>query len=326
MSRRSFLIAAGALGAGAALPSAAVAQAGYPAKPIRMIIGFAPGGPTDIVSRIIAQKMSEQMGQQVVVENRPGAGGNLAAEVAAKAAPDGYTTFYNTSAITIAPSFFGKLAYDPLKDYAPVGLAATVPMVLVINPALGPRSLREFIDFARSRQGRLNYASSGSGTIVHLAGALFTKEAGIQAVHVPYRGSAPAMTDLMAGQVQYMVDTVNSQLPMIREGRVRALAVAMTRRLSVLPDVPTLHETVLPNVEMSAWQGIVVPTGTPQPIIERLNTELNRAVASADVREKLAAQGTEPLGNTTPAQYAAYIRSEITRWAQVVKESGARPD
>jgi tripartite-type tricarboxylate transporter receptor subunit TctC len=323
MDRRSFLIAGGALTLPAVKPL--FAQSGYPAKPIRMLIGFPPGGPTDIVSRIIAAKLSELLGQQVVVENRAGAGGNLGAEAAAKATPDGYTIFYNTSAITIAPALFAKVAFDPVRDFVPVGLAATVPMVLIVDPKLPVKNLREFIDYGRARPGRMNYGSSGNGTIVHLAGALFAKEMGIQATHIPYRGSAPAMLDLAGGQIQFMIDTINSTLPLIRDGRLRALAVGMTRRLPTLPDVPTLHETVLPNFEMSAWQGIVVPTGTPAAIVERLNTELNRAINAPDVREKLAAQGTEALGGTS-AQYAAYIKSELGRWAQVVKDAGARVD
>ena len=324
--RRRFIVAAGAATAGVMLPAQqTLAQSSYPSKPVRMLIGFPPGGPTDIVSRIIAAKMTELLGQQVVVENRSGAGGNVAAEAAARAAPDGYTVFYNTSAICIAPALYSKLQFDTLRDFAPVGIAATVPMLLVVDPKLPIKTLPEFIEYARARPGRINYASSGNGTILHLAGALFAKELGIQATHIPYRGSAPAMIDLVTGQVQYMIDTINSTLALVRDGRLRPLAVSLTRRLPVLPDVPTLHETVLSNFEMSAWQGIVVPTGTPAPIIERLNSELNRALAAPDLREKLAAQGTVPLGGTTP-QYAAYIRSELTRWAQVVKDAGARID
>ena len=322
MQRRTFIQTIGTFAAAQALPSWAQA---YPVKPIRMVIAFPPGGPTDIVSRVVAAKLSEQMGQQVVVENRPGAGGNLGAEAVARAAPDGYTIFYNTSAMTIAPALFSKVSFDPVRDFAPVGLSATVPLILVASPAVPVKTLAEFIDYARARGDNINYASSGTGTITHLAAALFSKEMGIRATHIPYKGSAPAMTDIAGGQVQYMIDTIASTLGLIRDGRARALAVGLTRRLAVLPDVPTLHETVLPNFEMSAWQGIVAPAGTPAPIIERLNSELNKVVASPDVRAKLAAQGTEPLGGTS-AQYAAYIKSELTRWAQVVKDAGAKAD
>lgn len=317
VARNLVLIASAAV-----IPATTLAQA-YPARPIRMVIAFPPGGPTDIVSRIFAQRLGEQMNQQVVVENRPGAGGNLAAEQIARSPADGYTLFYNTSAITIGPALYAKVNYDPLKDFAPVGLAATVPLVLLVNPQIPARDLAQFIDFARSRPAQLNYGSSGSGTITHLAAALFSRELGIQAQHVPYKGSAPAMADTASGQLQFMIDTINSTLPFIRDGRLRALAVATRGRSSLLPDLPTFHETVLPNFEMSAWQGIVVPAGTPQPIIDRLNVELNRALASTEVRGKLAAQGTEPLGGS-PAEYAAYMRSELARWARVVRDANAR--
>jgi tripartite-type tricarboxylate transporter receptor subunit TctC len=298
----------------------------YPAKPIRMILAFPPGGPTDINARGFAQKLSEQTGQQVLVDNRPGAGGNIGAAEAAKAAPDGYTVFYNTSAIAIAPSLYSKVPFDPLKDYAPVALTATVPLVLAVNPNLPVKSVQDFIAYAKANPNKLNYASSGSGTITHLAGALFVSQMGLQMQHIPYKGSAPALVDVVAGQVQMMIDTINTVAPYAKENRLRALGIAVTRRSALLPDVPTLEQAAnLPGFEMSAWQGIVVPAGTPPEIVARLNAEVNKALQSADLRARLAAGGSEPLGGTSE-QYAAYIRSELGRWAKVVRDSGAKLD
>ena len=290
-----------------------------------MVIAFPPGGPTDIVSRIIAAELSRLLGQQVVVENRPGAGGNLGAEQVARSPADGYTIFYNTSAITIAPALYNKLNYDPQKDFAAVGLAATVPLVLVINPQVPAKNLREFVEWAKTRKGQVNYGSSGSGTITHLAAAQLAKDAGFSATHVPYKGSAPGMLDLASGQVQFMVDTINSTLPMIRDGRLRALAVATSKRSSVLPELPTIAESLIPGFEMSAWQGIVVPNGTPEAIISRLNAALQKVLASPEVRNKLLATGTEILGGS-PEQYNQYIQAELKRFAQLAREAGARID
>jgi tripartite-type tricarboxylate transporter receptor subunit TctC len=332
-SRRKLLARTGAF-AGLALTALplgdrfcadAMAQTAWPTKPIRMVIAFPPGGPTDIVSRIIAAELGRLLGQQIVVENRPGAGGNLGAEPVARAAADGYTIFYNTSAMTIAPALYSKLAYDPQKDFAPVGLAATVPLVLVINPQVPAKNLREFVDWAKGRKGQVNYGSSGSGTITHLAAAQLAKDAGFSATHVPYKGSAPGMLDLASGQVQFMVDTINSTLPMIRDGRLRALAVATSKRSSVLPELPTIAESLIAGFEMSAWQGIVVPSGTAPAIIARLNSELQKVLASAEVRSKLLATGTEILGGT-PEQYSQYIQSELKRFALLAREAGVRID
>jgi tripartite-type tricarboxylate transporter receptor subunit TctC len=305
-----------------AYASIAAAQT-YPAKPVRMIVAFPPGGPTDLVGRIIAAKVAEQTGQQFIVENRAGAGGNIGSEFVAKAAPDGYTILYNTSGITIAQSVYPKLGYDVMRDFAPVLLAATVPLVLVAHPSLPTKSVQEFVAYAKAQNGKINYASSGTGVITHLAGAAFVKELGIAATHVPYKGSAPAIADVVSGQAQFMIDTVNTPLGFIRDGRLRALAVAMPKRSTLLPDVPTFNETVMPNFEMSAWQGVVAPAGTPKQAIDRLNTEFNKAVQNADVRAKLANQGAEPLGGTV-AEYAAYLKSEITRFARIVKDAGVK--
>ena len=298
----------------------------YPSKSVRMILAFPPGGPTDINARLFAQRLGEQMSQQVVVDNKPGAGGNLAAAEAARAPADGYTIFYNTSAITIAPALYASIQYDPLKDYAPVALTATVPLILAVNPGVPAKSVAEFVAYAKANPGKLNYASSGNGTITHLAAALFVAQMGLQMQHVPYKGSAPALIDVVGGQTQMMIDTVSTVLPYARDNRLRPLAVAIQRRLAVLPDVPTLEEAAkLPGIEMSAWQGIVVPAATPKDVVARLNAEVNKALQNADLRSRLAAGGSEPLGGTQE-QYAAYIRSELQRWTKVVKDSGARAE
>ncbi len=299
---------------------------GYPTKPVRMLLAFPPGGPTDINARLFAQKLTEQTGQTFVVENRPGAGGNIAAAEAAKAAPDGTTIFYNTSAITIAPALQSSVPFDPVKDFAPVALTATVPLVLAIHPGVPAKNLQEFIAYARANPGKLNYASSGSGTITHLSGALFASQMGLKMQHIPYKGSAPALVDVVGGQTQMMIDTISTVLPYARDNRLRPLAVAVQRRLAVLPEVPTLEEAAnLPGFEMSAWQGIVVPVATPKEIVVKLNAEINRAVQNPDLRQKLALGGSEPLGGTSE-QYAAYIRSELQRWTKVVKDAGAKAD
>src|SRR5260221_2198378 len=309
-----------------AVAFAGLASAQYPAKPIRMILAFPPGGPTDINARAFAQKLSDQMGQQVVVDNRAGAGGNIGAAEAARAAPDGYTIFYSTSAIAIAPALYSKIAFDPLKDFAPVVLAATVPLVLAVNPGLPVKTVQEFVAYAKANPSKMNYASSGAGTITHLAIGLFLTQIGLEMHHIPYTGSAPALVDVVSGQVQMMIDTISTVAPYAKENRLRALAIAITRRSALLPDVPTLEQAAnLPGFEMSAWQGVVVPSGTSPEIVARLNAEVNKALQGADLRARLAAGGSEPLGGTSE-QYAAYIRSELGRWPKVVPDSGAKLD
>jgi tripartite-type tricarboxylate transporter receptor subunit TctC len=245
--------------------------------------------------------------------------------LAAKAAPDGYTFFYNTSAVVIGPSLYAKVNYDPLKDFSPVSLTAAVPLMLVVNSSLPVKTVQEFVTYAKSKQGQLNYASSGTGTITHLAGVMFAKELGIDATHVPYKGSNPALLDVATGSVQFMIDTINSTLPLIRDNKLRPLATATAKRSSVLPDVPTFSETVLPGFEMSAWQGVVAPTGTPSAIVQKLNEELLKALRHPDVRSKLAVQGAEPLGSSIN-EYGAYLKSELGRWGKVVRDSGAKAE
>jgi tripartite-type tricarboxylate transporter receptor subunit TctC len=295
----------------------------WPNKAIRMVIGFAAGGPTDMVSRVIAQKLSEHLGQQVFIDNKPGAGGSIAAEIVARAPADGYTLFYNTSAVVIAPALYTKVNFDPLKDFEPVLLTASVPLVFVVNPGLPALTVAQFIALAKSRPDQLNYSSSGSGTITHLVPTMFLKQSNLQAQHVPYKGSAPGLLDVAAGQTQFMIDTINTVLPYVKDGKIRALAVTSAKRTSVLPDTPTLVELGFPGFEASAWQGIMAPAGTSPAIVAKLNEVTNRVLRDPEVIKTLAAQGAETLGGSV-ADYAAYLRTEIPRWAQAVKDSGAK--
>ena len=312
-----------ALGLGQA--PAVLAQAGAADKPIRMVLPFPPGGPTDLVARVLAQRLSEQMGQPVLVDNKPGANGNLAAELVAKAPADGSVILYNTSSITLSPALYKKLSYDVRTDFAPVALTAVIPLVLEVHPSVPARTAQEFLAWVRANPGKVTYGSAGNGNITHLAAFLLLQSQGLTATHVPYKGSAPALTDLVGGQTHFMVDTINSSAPFVKEGRLRALAVTSLKRTQVLPDVPTLHETVVPNMEMGAWQGVLVPARTPLEVVARLNSEIQKALEAPEVRAKLALQGAQPLGSS-PAEYGQYIRAEIERWARVVQQTGATLD
>lgn len=325
--RRQALCTAALLALGAATPLPAVAQApsDYPNKPITMVVPFPPGGPTDLVARVLAQKMGEQMGQTIVIENKPGANSNLGAGLVAKAPADGYTVLYNTSAVTLSPALYKAVGYDLMRDLAPVALTAVVPLALVVANNVPVTNLKEFIAYAKANPGKLSYGSAGNGNVTHLGAFQFTKATGIEAVHIPYKGSAPADVDLAAGQIQFMTETVNSVMAFVKDKRIKMLAVTTPKRISVFPDVPTLAEAGVPGLEMGAWQGMMVPAKTPQPIVERLNAELMKALQSADVKAKLTLQGTEPLGST-PAEYGNYLRSELLRWGKVVKDTGVTLD
>lgn len=314
--RRSLLC----LAAAASLPMAAWAQA-YPNKPITLLVPFPPGGPTDLVARVLAKKMSEQMGQSIVIDNKPGANGNIAAVAATKAPADGYTVLYNTSSITLSPALYKNLAYDVQRDLAPVALTAVVPLALVVNPGVPVNNVREFIAYAKANPAKLSYGSAGNGNVTHLAAFQLVRHHDIDATHVPYRGSAPADVDLVAGQIQFMTDTINSVMPFVKDKRLKLLAVTTSQRMSLFPDVPTLSETVMPGFEAGAWQGIMVPANTPKAVVQRLNAEINKALQSAEVKEKLALQGAEPLGSTSE-EYGAYVKKELARWAAVVKATG----
>ncbi|MFD4838813.1 Bug family tripartite tricarboxylate transporter substrate binding protein [Achromobacter sp. NPDC058515] len=308
-----------------ALGGAAGAQAAWPERPITMVVPFPPGGPTDLVARVLAKQLTDQMGQTVVVENKGGANGNIGMQYAAAAKPDGYTVLYNTSSIALSPNLYRSLAFDPVKDFAPVSTTAVIPLVLLVHPSVPAKNAQAFVEYARQHPGKLSYGSAGAGNVTHLGALLLLRSLDIDAVHVPYRGSAPAMTDLVGGQVQVMTNTLNDSLGFIREGKLRALAVTSSARSDQLPDVPTVAETVAPGFGMGAWQGVVAPAGTPAPVIEKLNAEILRALQSPEMQKQLKAQGAQALGST-PQEYAAYIKSEIQRWGEVVKAANVKLD
>lgn len=297
------------------------AQPAFPSKPITMIVPFPPGGPTDLVARVIAQKMSESMGQPVIIDNRGGANGNLGAVLAVKAAADGYTLLYNTSSITLSPALYKSLSYDVRRDLAPVALTAVVPLALVVSPSVPANTVKEFIAYAKANPGKLSYGSAGNGNVTHLGAFQFVQANGIDAIHIPYKGSAPADVDLVGGQIHFMTDTVNSVMAFVRDKRLKMLAITTPRRMALFPDVPTLAESGMPGFEVGAWQGVMVPANTPKPIIQRLNAEVMKALQTPEVRQKLALQGAEPLGST-PEAYGVYVQNELTRWANVVKQTG----
>jgi tripartite-type tricarboxylate transporter receptor subunit TctC len=318
-SLRSVLAAAALAGAA----TASFAQ-DFPDKPIRFVVGFTPGGPSDILARALGQKLGERWSQQVVIENRPGAGGNVAAEAVAKAPPDGYTWLLgNNSILATNQSLYRHLGYDPVKDFAPVSLVAVQPNILVVHPQVPAHSVAELIQLAKKTPGKLNYASSGSGAAAHLAGELFKTMAGVDLVHVPYKGAQPALTDVIAGEVQVMFATSASVIPFIKAGKLRALAVTSARRSASVPELPTVSEAGVPGFEAITWHGVVVPAATPRPLIERMNRELVRVLGMPDLRERLATLGAEVRAGT-PGEFADYIASEIPKWAKVVRDSGAR--
>lgn len=299
---------------------------GYPSKPIRMVVPYPAGGTTDLLGRGIAQKMTEALGQQVLVENRTGAGGSIGSDAVAKSKPDGYTLVMGTIAShAINPNLYPHLAYDAVKDFAPVALVATLPNLLVVNPSVPAKTVKELIALARSKPGELAFASAGSGTTQHLSGEIFKKMAGVDMLHIPYKGNAPAVTDLVGGQVQVMFDNIPISLQQVRAGKLRALAVTGPKRSHVLPDVPTIAEAALPGYAVTSWFALFAPAGTPENIVAILNRETNKALADPTLRRQLTDQGIEP-GSGTPAQLAALIRAEIPRWKKIVAESGARVD
>ncbi len=331
-SRRQALGALGALGLSAALPLSALAQGAWPAgKPVRIVVPFAPGGTTDILARVIAPELSKAFGQSFVVDNRAGAGGNIGAEIVAKAPADGHTLLMGTVGTHgINKALYAKLPYDPQKDFAPVTLVAGVPNVMVMNTqrakALNINNVADFVRYAKANPGKLNMASSGNGTSIHLAGELFKSRNGIFMTHIPYRGSGPAMTDMLAGAMDVMFDNLPSAMPHIQAGNLKAFAVTSAVRSAALPDVPTVAEAGnLPGFEASSWFGLLAPAGTPADIVSRIQQETAKALSSPAVKERLLAQGAIPGGNT-PAEFASLIDAEITKWAAVVKVSGARVD
>ena len=303
-------------------PAAALAQA-YPVKPIRMILSFPPGGPTDITGRLIAQKLSEQLGQSVVPENRPGAAGNLGLELGAKAAPDGYAITLTAPPLAVSPSLYAKLNYDAVRDFAPVSLVAAIQNIMVVHNSVPAKNVKEFVALARRNPGKLNFSSSGAGSTNHLASEMLKGRFKLDMVHVPFKGSSPALVALMSGEVDFGTMATPGAIPIVRANKVRPLAVLSEKREPALPDVPTMAESGVNDFVVPIWYGILAPAGTPREIVNRLNSEILKALASADMKQRLAASGVEPL-TSTPEQFADFIKSEIARYAKVVKDAGIK--
>jgi tripartite-type tricarboxylate transporter receptor subunit TctC len=304
----------------------AAAQSAYPSKSVRIVVPFPPGGPADALARIVGDKLSQSLGQPFVIDNKPGAGGNIGMEQGAKAAPDGYTlTLAPAGNLTIAPSLYSKLPYDPAKDYVPISVLATVPNILITAPTVPARTLRDLITLAKARPGTLNFASPGNGSGAHLAGELFKSMAGIDIVHVPFNGVGPAMSAVLSGEVQLFFAQSSAALPYVKTGKVTALGVASAKRIASAPELPTMAEAGLPDFEVTSWYALVAPAGTPAAIVERLNAETVKALASADVRDRLATLGVEPVGNS-PSEFAAMQKNETTRWGKLAKEANLRLD
>src|SRR5437879_3360208 len=295
----------------------------YPTRPVRIVVPFAPGGPNDIIVRLVAQKLTETWGQAFVVENRPGAGGNIGTDFVAKAAPDGYTLLSVGPGSLIINPLIGKVPYDTARDFAPVTLMARAPNALVAHPSLAANSVKELIALARSQPGRIDYGSGGNGSTPHLAGALFAAMAGISLTHVPYKGTAPAMADLIGGQVQIAFLGIPTVLPHVRSGKLRVLAVTGKRRSPELPGVPTVDEAGAPGYELSPWYGLLAPAGTPRAIIGGLNAAVTQVLRIAEMKEKLAAQGAEVAGGS-PEEFADLIRADSSNWPRIVKDAGIR--
>lgn len=323
-NRRSFCVAGAAtLALG---PLAAHAQAAYPAKPVKVVVTYTPGGANDVSARIYSQLLTERLKQPFVVENRPGASGITGTTSVAKADPDGYTLLLGAGGtMTINPGLFEKLSYDPLKDFLPVGLVARSPLVLVVPPALPVKNVAELIAYAKARPEGVSFASPGAGTPLHLAGELFTRQAQVKTLHVPYKGSSPALTDLMAGRVDMMFDVLGTSMPFVKAGKLRALAVTTLHRSSQLPDVPSLHEQGLRDFDVSSWFAFFAPAGTPSDIVARLNTELTQSAATADAREKLAPLGMEP-ASSTPQELRAMVQKEQAKWRELIRQANIRPE
>ena len=302
------------------------AQQAYPTKTIRYVVPFPAGGPLDIVARALGQELTRSLGQPVIIDNRPGAGGNIGAEFVAKSPPDGHTILMgavSTHAINV--TLYSKLPYDPIRDFAPITLITSVPNVLVVHPSIPARNVQELISVARAHPGQLNFASGSTGSAGHLAGELFKTMAHVDMVHIPYKGAAPAVVDLIGGHVSLMFDNLASALPNIKAGRVRALAVTTLKRSPMIPELPTISESGLRGFDVSTWFGIFAPAGTPNEIVNRLHTEIVRVLRTHDMKERLAILGAEPVGNR-PEEFAAFVKAEIPKYAQVIRASGARAD
>jgi tripartite-type tricarboxylate transporter receptor subunit TctC len=317
------LLPATLLGACALFVSAATwAQGTYPTKPIRVIVPFSPGGATDTLARMMGQKLTDAWGQPVLVENKPGAGGNIGADLVAKAPADGHTLLLTAAGfMAVNPSVYPNMTYDPAKDFTPLTLLVKAPLLLVVHPKLPVKDIREFMAYAKANPGKLSIGNGGQGTAQHLGGVYLSSEAKLNVVHVPYKGSAPATTDLLAGTVDAQFDNMVTLMPYVKAGKLRALAVSSKQRSATVPDVPTLHETVLPNFETGTWYGMAAPAGTPPAIAIKISTELRRILQMPDVREKLAGMGLDASG-MSDAEYGDFIKAEIAKYAHIVKAAG----
>ena len=322
---RRTLIAGLTAAAAAALPHAAFAQ-GYPTKPVTIVVPFAPGGTTDILARIVGQGLSGELGQPFIVDNRAGAGGNIGASLAAKAPADGYTLFMGTVGThAINQALYKKMPFDPVKDFAPISRVATVPNLLVAHPSQPYKTVKELIAYAKANPGKVTYGSPGSGSSPHVSGELFKSMTGTELLHVPYKGSAPAMTDLLGGQISIMFDNLPSAIQHVRSGKLRPIAITTAKRSPELPDIPTIAEAGVPGYEAMSWFGLFAPAATPKPVLDQLNAALVKVLNQPDVKKKIAEQGGDVVAET-PAQFAAFIQSESVKWGKVVKASGATVD
>jgi tripartite-type tricarboxylate transporter receptor subunit TctC len=325
MNARSLLVAAALAAGAAAIPGGHAFAQAYPSKPVKILFGFPAASATDIIAREVGQKLSEKWGQPVVIDNRPGAGGNLGTEMAAKQPADGYTIFFGTVANAISTSYYSKLNYDYLKDFTPITLVATTPLVLVANPSLPVKTVKELTEYAKKNPRAINFGSGGLGTSNHLAGEMFKAATGTELIHVPYKGTPAAYTDLMGGTISLMWDNIVAVTPHIQSGRLRPIAVTSARRAISLPDVPTMQEAGLAGFEAVSWIGALVPAGTPKEIVDKIHTDMVAVLRMPEVKAKLALSGAEVVGNTQE-EFAAWNRNEIAKWARAVKASGAKGD
>ena len=297
----------------------------WPGKPIRMLVGFPPGGPTDVVARIVSEKVAVEVGERFVIDNRPGAAGNIAVEILAKANPDGHTLLYSSNAIALSPGLYAKLGYDPEKDVAPVTEIGSGCLIFVVHPSLPVTSVQEFIGYAKARPGQLNYASSGAGTSTHLAAVLFSQRTGIQTQHIPYKGTAPSLVDMIAGRTQFLMGAVNTAVPHVRDGRLRALAVTGAKRIQSLPDLRTLDEGGLPGFVVTTWQGLFAPAGTPAAVLARVNAAFAKAVHSPELKPRLEQQDMQPTGPGV-VEFTAMYRAELKKWTKVARDAGLKAE
>ncbi|MDQ6619354.1 MAG: tripartite tricarboxylate transporter substrate binding protein [Pseudomonadota bacterium] len=308
------------------LTPAYVSAQAFPARPVRLVVPFPPGGPLDVTGRLLAQKLTEAWGQSVVVDNRPGAGGNIGADLVAKSPPDGYTVVMGAlSTHAVNPHLFPSMPYDPVKDFAPITLVAITPNVLVVNPKLPVSSVRDLIAYAKVHPGQLSFGSGSNGSAGHLAGELFKVDAGIDMVHIPFKGGAPATQALLAGDTQLMFDNLANAMPQVKAGKLKALAVTTAQRSPLAPDLPTMAEAGVPGFDISTWYGLLAPAGTPREVIAKWNADVTRILSTAETRERLTGQGAEP-SPTSPEQFARFIAQELAKYQRIVKASGAKVD